>query len=120
MGQLRRYKAEYPFKLLVMVGDAEHAVHFTPFHDEDNDDVNAAIDKECEEYLKTGRIKIIREEKLKKEAKVAAQPAAKTTEEPTDLSKIHGSTLYKMALDKGYSGSRKKVDILEFLQNPEE
>lgn len=116
MGILKRYKAVYPFDILIMIGKAEKRLTFNPFYDTDVDEEHLEIEKSG--YLENGRITVVRVEK-------SAPPKKKGPEGPEDvedISRVHASTLFKWAKERGYpeDGSRKKGDLLEFFLTQEE
>lgn len=116
MGILKRYKAAYPWGMLITVGNSERRLWFDPFFDTDEDVVHLEIEKSG--YLESGQIVVMRVEK-------SAPPKEKGPEGPEDvedISRVHASTLFKWAKERGYpeDGSRKKKDLLEFFLTQEE
>jgi hypothetical protein len=120
MGILKRYKAEYPFDALIMVGKGkartQKRIKFTPFFDTDDDEIHLEIERSG--YLDTGRIRVIRVQKVEE----PKEEGPKGPEDVEDISRVHPSTLFKWAKERGYpeNGSRKKKDLLEFFLSQEE
>ena len=98
-----------------MVRGADFAVQFNPFYDCEDPEVEAAIRSEAAPYLESGRIQEVKG--FKPKPAPTAAPKKKKAKDP--YSGIHASTLYKTALEKGYEGSRKRVDIVAFLMGQE-